>query len=190
MATACRTLARRVFPVSSCDSSMPAMLSSSEVVTEGDGRYALTPTTAGPFTLEVVVPAGYQPTLVDIGQDDGIDSDADPAKLVVGQAETTVRFAVGEAAGAEADHDIGLVAPPAEAPAPETTAAPTTTVAVEAPTTTAAPTTTIAPTTTVAPETTAPPTTAPAIPVPTEPAAAPTEEPALPEAPTTTAPAG
>ncbi len=110
-----------------------------EVVTDGDGRYALTPTTAGPFTLEVVVPAGYQPTLVDIGQDDAIDSDADPAKVVVGQAETTVRFAVGDAAGAEADHDIGLVAPPAEAPAPETTAAPTTTVAVEAPTTTAAP---------------------------------------------------
>ncbi len=53
-----------------------------EVVTDGGGRYALSPTTPGPFTLEVVLPAGYQPTLVDAGEDDAIDSDADPAAVV------------------------------------------------------------------------------------------------------------
>ncbi len=85
-----------------------------EYVTDEGGRYALTPTSPGPFTLEVVLPAGYQPTLVDAGQDDAIDSDADPAKVVVGPAETTVRVDVGDAAGVEDDLDIGLIALPEE----------------------------------------------------------------------------
>ncbi len=86
-----------------------------EDVTDEGGRYELTPTSAGPFTLEVVLPAGYQPTLVDVGQDDAIDSDADPANVVVGPAETTVRVDVGDAAGVEGDLDIGLIVLPERA---------------------------------------------------------------------------
>ena len=183
MATACRTPTRRVSPVSSFGSSMPAVLSSARYVTDGGGRYALSPTTPGPFTLEVVLPAGYQPTLVDVGEDDAIDSDADPAAVVVGPVETTVRVAVGDSAGTEADFDIGLIALPEEPPAPETTAAPTTTTApvIETPTTTQPTTTTAVP----APEPTTPTTT---IPQPAEPATAaslPTEAPT-----STTTPAG
>ena len=48
-----------------------------------------------------MLPAGYQPTLVDAGHDDAIDSDADPADVVVGPVETTVRVAVGDAAGVD-----------------------------------------------------------------------------------------
>ena len=140
-----------------------------EDATDEGGRYELTPTSPGPFTLEVVLPAGHQPTIVDAGQDDAIDSDADPAKVVVGPVETTVRIVVGDPAGVEADFDIGLIALPEQPPAPETTVAPTTTTAapaVETPTTTTEPTTTttttvpttVPPPTTVA-ETTAPPTT-------------------------------
>ncbi len=84
------------------------------------------PTVPGPFTVEVVLPAGHQPTLVDVGQDDAIDSDADPAKVVVGPVETTVRLVVGETAGVEDDLDIGLIVPEQPA-APTTTVAPTTT---------------------------------------------------------------
>ena len=145
-----------------------------EDVTDDGGRFELTPPVPGPFTLEVVLPAGYLPTLVDVGQDDAIDSDADPAKVVVGPAETTVRFDLGDATGVEDDFDIGLVAPPEAPPAPETTVVPTTTVApaVETPTTTQPttavpttvppPTTTAVPTTVPPPPTTAVPTTVPA----------------------------
>ena len=162
-----------------------------EDVTDESGRYELTPTSAGPLTLEVVLPAGHQPTLVDAGQDDAIDSDADPANVVVGPAETTVRVDVGDAAGVEGDLDIGLIVLPEQPPAPETTAAPTTTVApaIETPTTTQPTTTevptTAAPTTTVV-ATTVPPTTTVPTPEPTEPVTvAPTEA-----TTTTSAPAG
>ena len=98
-----------------------------EYVTDEGGRYELMPPAPGPFTLEVVLPVGYVPTAVDVGQDDAIDSDADPAKVVANPAETTVRFDVGDPAGVEDDYDIGLIAPPEAPPAPETTVAPTTT---------------------------------------------------------------
>jgi Ca2+-binding RTX toxin-like protein len=141
-----------------------------EDVTDERGRYALAPTSAGPFTVEVVLPAGHQPTLVDVGQDDAIDSDADPAMVVVGPVETTVRTVVGDAPGAEADLDIGLVVLPEEAPAPTTTVAPTTTApAVEAPTEPPPPPTTAVPAIEPPPTTAAPTTTVAAIPEPTEP---------------------
>ena len=147
-----------------------------EDVTDEAGRYALTPTAPGPFTLEVVVPAGYQPTLVEAGEDDAIDSDADPARVVVGEIESTVRIDLADVAGVEDDFDIGLIVLPEEAPAPDTTVAPTTTIATvtETPTTTAVPTTTAPPTTVppaTVPTTTAVPTTT--LPPPT-PAAVPT----------------
>jgi hypothetical protein len=133
-----------------------------EDVTDGGGRYALTPATSGPLTLEVVIPGGFQPTLADAGPDDAVDSDANPDDVVVGPVETTVRVAVADSG---ADLDVGLVALP-EPAAPETTVEPTTTVATTIPTTT-----TIEPTTTAV-ATTVPPTTTLATPEPTEPATA------------------
>jgi hypothetical protein len=157
-----------------------------ETVTDEGGRYELSPSTSGPFTLEVVLPAGYQPTLVDVGPDDAIDSDADPADVVVGPVETTVRVAVSNSGGIDSDLDIGLVALPEEPTAPDDTAGPTTTaaIAIETPTTTQ-------PSTTAVP-TTEPPTTTAAIPEPTEPVTvAPTEASPTTEATTSTsAPAG
>ena len=62
-----------------------------KAVTDGAGRYELVPTDQGPFTLEVVIPDGFQPTLANVGSDDAVDSDADPARVVIGEPETTVR---------------------------------------------------------------------------------------------------
>ena len=156
-----------------------------EDVTDAGGVYALTPSTSGPFTVEVVVPDGHQPTLVDVGADDAIDSDANPAEVEVGPVETTVRVAVGDSAG-QGDLDVGLIAISEDPPAPDTTAVPTTTEspAVETTTTTAVPTTS-QPTTTAVPTTEPPPTTT-ATPETTQPTTvAPTAAPTTTVAPTT-----
>jgi hypothetical protein len=146
-----------------------------EDVTDDGGRYALAPNATGPFTVEVVLPAGHQPTVVDVGQDDAIDSDAEPAKVVVGPGESTVRIDVGDTTGVEGDAlldvDLGFIVLPEE-PTPTTTVAPSTPApVVETPPTEPA-TTTTAPTTVPPPPTVAPTTTVPAAPAPTEPAPA------------------
>ena len=92
-----------------------------EVVTDSGGHYELTPSAAGPFTVEVVLPDGYGPTAVDVGRDEAVDSDADPGKVVPGPNETTVRVAADDVGSTvDRDLDVGLVAV-TEAPAPTTT---------------------------------------------------------------------
>lgn len=143
-----------------------------EDVTDSDGRYEVGADSASPVTLEVVVPAGYQPTTADAGPDDAVDSDADPATLTPGPTETTLRVPLGDPTAIVADTvDVGLIPPAAEQPAP-------TTVPI-APTTAADPTTT---TSTTVPPTVAPPTVAPTTVPPT---VAPTPAPTV---PTTVAP--
>ena len=162
-----------------------------KAVTDGAGRYELVPTEQGPFTLEVVIPDGFQPTLANAGSDDAVDSDADPATVVIGEPETTVRVDVPDAAETAGDLDVGLVAVPTEpttttvppTTVPPTTGVPTTAVPTTTPTpvpTTAVPTT-VVPTTTPTPTTTPEPTTVPTT-------AAPTTVAPPPEVPTTTAP--
>ena len=135
-----------------------------EVTTDAGGHYELTPSTAGPFTLEVVLPDGYRPTVVDVGADEAVDSDADPGQVVPGRTETTVRIATADVgATVDSDLDVGLVAV-IDAPAPTTTVptatvppttTPTTTTTVVTTTTTVVPTTTtVVPTTTTSPTTT------------------------------------
>jgi len=135
-----------------------------ETVTDGQGRYQLVPTSAAPFTLEVVVPVGFQPTLVNVGGDDAVDSDADPANVVVGRLETAVRVGVDDSGDApDGGLDIGLVAVAVEVEVTTTTTTAASTTAV--PTTTVVVTTTAEPTTVV--PTTVPPTEVPPTEVPT-----------------------
>ena len=141
-----------------------------EVATDAGGHYELTPSAAGPFTLEVVLPDGYRPTVVDVGADEAVDSDADPGQVVTGPNETTVRVATADVGSTvDRDLDVGLVAI-TEAPAPTTTVptatttpptttTPTTTTTVATTTTTAVPTTTTTPPTTTVATTEAPTTT-------------------------------
>jgi hypothetical protein len=115
-----------------------------ETVSDSHGRYRLTARSSGSLALEVVIPKGYQPTAVDVGADDTVDSDVDPQRVVVGPVEITVQVALDEARMGDADLDIGLVAVPDEspidtgAPAEETAAtlATTTTTTTHMPTTT------------------------------------------------------
>ena len=64
-----------------------------EDVSDSQGRYELASPSSGAFSLEVVLPDGYEPTLVDVGSDDALDSDLDPAEVVIGPVETTGRVA-------------------------------------------------------------------------------------------------
>ncbi len=165
-------------------------------VSDSTGRYQLESLASGSHLLEVVVPTGYQPTLVDVGPDDAVDSDPEPADVQIGPLETTVRIDLDAAdvARLDVDIDIGLVTVPEDQPAASTT---TTTTTVAPPTTTAPPTTLppTPPTTVAPPTTTAPPTTLPPTPPttatptsadpPTTAAPPPTADPPS-EAPTTT----
>jgi hypothetical protein len=146
-----------------------------ETASDSHGRYRLTAQSSGSLALEVVIPDGYEPTAVDVGADDTVDSDVDPRRVVVGPVETTVRVALDEARIGDADLDIGLAAVPDEspadtaAPAEETTATLATTTTTQVPTTTqpetSPPTTDSATTTTVvSPSPTEPLTTASAPP--------------------------
>jgi Ca2+-binding RTX toxin-like protein len=159
--------------------------------TDGNGRYELVPTEPGEYTLEVVIPAGFQPTLVNVGRDDAVDSDVDPARVTVGESETTVRVGV-ETSGdvVEGTYDVGLVAMPTEpTTTTSTTTVPTTTVPTTTPVpTTAVPTTTTVPTSAPAPTTAVPTTPVPTTTVPTTTPPPATEVPTTP-APTTVAPA-
>jgi len=137
-----------------------------ENVSDSQGRYVLDATVPGPFMLEVVLPDDYQPTLVDVGLDDAIDSDVDPVDVVVGPIETTVRVAFDNAGEDDLDLDVGLLAVAEEPPTTDTTAEPTTTPTTLAQTTSLAPSTTLAATTTLVPTTE---TTAVAVPDPTDP---------------------
>ena len=141
-ATACRTPASRASPASSSGSSMPAGTSPARTSPTEVAATSSTPSTSGPFTLEVVIPDGYQPTLADAGRDDAVDSDANPAEVVVGPVETTVRVAVGDSARPATS--TSAWSPSREPTAPDTTVEPTTTVApaIDTTTTTAVPTTT------------------------------------------------
>ena len=107
-----------------------------EEVSDSQGHYELVPTSSGSLSLEVVLPDGYEPTLVDVGLDDAIDSDVDPVDVVVGPVETTVRVALDDA-GSDFDLDVGLVAV-SEEPSPDSSVAaePTTILTTETPTTT------------------------------------------------------
>ena len=117
-------------------------------VSDSAGRYQLESLASGSHLLEVVVPTGYQPTLVDVGPDDAVDSDPEPADVQIGPLETTVRIDLDAAdvARLDVDIDIGLVTVPEQSPT-EATVVPSTT--IEPPTTAPAiPPTTATPTTT------------------------------------------
>jgi len=129
-----------------------------EDVTDWQGRFELAPPSSGSFLLEVVLPDGYEPTLVDVGPDDAIDSDVDRADVQVGPVETTVRVAFDYNGDEDLDRDVGLVPVPEEPLATSSTtteplATPTSAETTSVPTT-QAPTT--VPPTTVPPTTTAP----------------------------------
>jgi hypothetical protein len=161
-----------------------------EAVSDVRGVYELSASSPGPFAVEVVLPAGYRPTLVDVGPDETVDSDVDPLDVVVGPVETTVRVdhdGTGlDGLPVDLDLDIGLVAEPASPPTIDTEAEPATST-TEAPTTTAVPTTTapttVAPTT---PTSTSPPPTS----TTTATTVAPTEPPTTETAAPVTVPAG
>jgi hypothetical protein len=164
-----------------------------EAVTDVAGNYRLMAPGDLAVSLEVVMPDGFEPTVVDVGSDDAVDSDVDPSKVIVDVDETTVRVPVLPAAD-DLDWDIGLI-PVAVLPAttitvdtePATTQPATTQPATTQPATTEPVTTTTEPATTEpATTTTQPATTQPAT---TQPA---TTEPATtqPSATTTAAPNG
>ena len=147
-----------------------------EVATDPGGHYELTPSAAGPFTVEVVLPDGYGPTAVDVGRDEAVDSDADPGKVAAGPNETTVRVATDDVGSTvDRDLDVGLVAsprprhrpPPCRRPPSRRPRRRTTTTTVVTTTTTAVPTTTTTPPTTTVATTEAPTTTVPATVPPT-----------------------
>jgi hypothetical protein len=160
-----------------------------EDVSDSQGRYQLAPPSAGPFSLEVVLPNGHQPTLVDVGPDDAIDSDLDLDDVETGSVETTGRVAFEHAGGEEVDLDVGLIAVPHEPSTTQTTTTETPPTTQRPPTTTettttAPPTTTATPTTTETTTTTVPPTTA------AEPTVPPTQPPVTAAAATSSGPAG
>jgi serine-aspartate repeat-containing protein C/D/E len=77
-----------------------------EDTSDSQGQYELVPTSSGPFMLEVAVPEGFEPTLVDVGPDDAVDSDVNPADVVDRSGERTVRVAVDGVV--TDDLDVGL----------------------------------------------------------------------------------
>ncbi len=146
-----------------------------ETLTGNDGGYSFDSIDAHPI-IEVVLPDGTQPTRLDAGADDTVDSDADPVAVVRGGAESTVRIDI--AGKDDPDHvDLGLVplpdpaattttstdeVPTTTAPASSTTSAPPTTTSAppvttspQVPTTVVVPATTVAATTSAAPPETA-----------------------------------
>jgi hypothetical protein len=125
-----------------------------EDVSDAQGGYDLAPPSAGAFSLEVVLADRYEPTLVDVGPDDALDSDLDPADVVIGPVETSGRIDFEHAGGADVDLDIGLVAVPEEASTTQTTT--TTGAPVPTETTTTIPAPTTQPPTTATAEPTAP----------------------------------
>jgi hypothetical protein len=76
-----------------------------EDVSNSQGRYELASTSSGSFSLEVGLPDGYGPTIVNVGLDDAIDSDVDRGEVMIGPVETTVRVALDEAGGQRLDLD-------------------------------------------------------------------------------------
>ena len=135
-------------------------------VSDPSGQYVLTPPSPGPLLLEVVLPDGYAPTVVDVGADDTVDSDADPVDVVDDSVERTVRVASDSSNGHVVDLDVGLVVVP---PPPSTTTLPATTTTSAVTTVPTSTTTATDPTTTTSPPTTSPPSSAPTTPPPTAP---------------------
>jgi serine-aspartate repeat-containing protein C/D/E len=135
-----------------------------EQITDAQGRYEFAVPSIAPYSLEVVLPDGYEPTMVDIGLDDAVDSDADPVDVMVGPVETTVRVAFDLSAGDDMDLDVGLVRVPDEQTTTTSTTSPVPTfetTTTQMPTTTETTTTSETPTqistTTETATTTAPP---------------------------------
>ena len=135
-----------------------------ETVSNRDGQYEFAGLEAATYVVEFVVPEGYQPTAVDRGADDAVDSDVDILDMlqVVDEDEVVVRTIVAlDGATKDIDLDAGLiVAPATDAESPATTEGtelPETSTAE----TTATPATSVAATVTVAPESSAPATDGP-----------------------------
>ena len=154
-----------------------------DTVSDRDGHYEFAGLEGATYVVEIVVPDGYIPTIVDRGTDDAIDSDINPLTVMEVGDEVVVRAPITvDGATKDLDHDAGFVVAPAEPDAPPTSAeAPASTENADIPetsnpATTEAPATTAATTTTAAPETSAPTTTE--APSPTQP-----------ESPTTAGPA-
>jgi len=131
-----------------------------ETVTSPDGQYEFAGLDAATYVVEFVVPDGHEPTAVDRGTDDALDSDIDILDMleIADTDEVVIRTLVSvDGAAKDVDLDAGLVvAPASDAESPATTEEldlPETTT-VE--TTTAPDTTAVEPVVTLAPETSVP----------------------------------